>query len=140
MAASILLSTLAQLSMKVSMVMVAAQTGQGVTLMHALLEPSILIWLILGLGSYAVSMVFWLAAIAHLELSLAYPMLSLSYVLVYIVAVTLPFLHEELSWTRSIGILIVLAGVILIAQSNQYLTGSDDALYIPEEDEETEHL
>lgn len=119
MAASILLSGIAQVSMKVSMVMLAQQTGQAATLISMVLEPSVLIWLFVGLGSYAISLVFWLFAIARLDLSLAYPMLSLSYVLVYFVAINWPLLGEELSWPRSLGILIVTAGVVLVAQSDR---------------------
>ena len=117
MTGSILLSSVAQLFMKVSMLLIAQQTAQGGVLPDALLQPAVIGWLFVGLSSYAVSLVFWLFAISRLELSLAYPMLSLSYVIVYIVAASWPFLHESISWTRSLGILVVILGVILIARS-----------------------
>lgn len=125
LAASILLSSLAQLSIKVSMVLLAeamlsGHTGQAVTLVTSILEPSVLIWLAVGLGSYAISLVFWLFAIARLDLSVAYPLLSLSYVLVYLVAISWPVLDEELSWPRSLGILIIGAGVLLVARSDRH--------------------
>lgn len=117
MASSIVLSTLAQLCMKASMLMIAQRHGQGTELLQSLLNPVVLLWLFVGLGSYATSMLFWLFAIARLDLSLAYPMLSLSYVLVYVVAVNWPLLHETVSWTRSLGILVVVAGIVLIVHS-----------------------
>lgn len=119
MLASILLSSVAQLSMKISMLMLSEQLEQGTLLIHLWHEYPILIWLIIGIGSYAISLIFWLFAISRLDLSLAYPMLSLSYVLVYFVAINWPLLGEESSWARSIGIFIILFGVTLITQSNQ---------------------
>ncbi len=117
MTASILLSSMAQLFMKASMTLIAQHNAQGAVLLDIMLDVSVIGWLFVGLGSYAVSLVFWLFAIARLELSLAYPMLSLSYVIVYIVAANWPLLNESVSWTRTLGIFIVILGVILIAQS-----------------------
>lgn len=120
MLASILLSTLAQLCMKASMLLIAQGMAQGGELITSLLQPSVLAWLFVGLGSYALSMVFWLFAIVRLELSLAYPMLSLSYVLVYVIAVNWPLLNESVSWVRSLGILVVILGVVLIVRSENH--------------------
>ena len=117
MTASILLSSLAQLSMKAGMLLLATHTASGWQGMAALLDLPALLWVGFGLACYALSLLFWMSAIARLELSLAYPMLSLSYVLVYLVAVNWPLLHEHASWVRTIGIVVVVIGVILIARS-----------------------
>lgn len=118
MSASILLSTLAQLSMKVGMLQLAHDTRHGWPGVLVLLGSHSILWVGFGLTCYAISLLFWMAAIARLELSLAYPMLSLSYVLVYIVAVNWPILHEHASWIRTLGILVVILGVVLIARSD----------------------
>ena len=117
MTASILLSSLAQLSMKAGMLLLATHTASGWPGLAALLDLPALLWVGVGLACYALSLLFWMSAIARLELSLAYPMLSLSYVLVYLVAVNWPLLHEHASWVRTIGIVVVVIGVILIARS-----------------------
>jgi undecaprenyl phosphate-alpha-L-ara4N flippase subunit ArnF len=115
MITSVLLSSFAQLCMKAAMLMMAQRSG---ALMEVLLtQPHILVWLFVGLGSYAISLVFWLFAISRLDLSLAYPMLSMSYVIVYVVAANWPLLNESLSWIRSLGIIVVILGVILIMHS-----------------------
>lgn len=124
MGASILLSTLAQVCMKASMVLIAQSMHQGNDLLTSLFDLTVLAWLIVGLGSYALSMAFWLFAIARLELSVAYPMLSVSYVLVYVVAANWSLLNENVSWVRTLGILLVILGVILIVRSENRL---DDA-------------
>lgn len=117
MTASILLSTLAQLCMKAGMLLLATHTAGGWPGLAGLLDLPALLWVGVGLASYGLSLLFWMSAIARLELSLAYPMLSLSYVLVYLVAVNWPLLHEHASWVRTIGIVVVVIGVILIARS-----------------------
>ena len=121
MTASILLSTLAQVCMKASMVLIAQGMHQGGELLATLFDLTVLAWLVVGLGSYALSMAFWLFAIARLELSVAYPMLSISYVLVYVVAVNWPLLNESVSWVRTLGILFVILGVVLIVRSENRL-------------------
>lgn len=68
----------------------------------------------LGLGCYALSMACWVMALKHLPLGVAYPLLSLSYVLVYILAVTLPWLDEPFSLTKLSGIACILVGLALI--------------------------
>lgn len=118
MTASILLSSLAQLSMKAGMLLFATHTTHGWPGLIALLGMPALLWVGAGLACYGLSLLFWMSAIARLELSLAYPMLSLSYVLVYVIAVNWPFLHEHASWVRTIGIMVVVLGVVLIARSD----------------------
>jgi undecaprenyl phosphate-alpha-L-ara4N flippase subunit ArnF len=125
MAASIFLSTAAQLCMKASMLTIAHDVANGGQLLPVLLQPVVLLWLFIGLGSYATSLLFWLFAISRLELSLAYPMLSLSYVLVYVVAVNWSLLNETISVVRSLGILVVIVGIILIVHSEHRKSKTD---------------
>jgi len=71
--------------------------------------------ILLGFGSIGIGAIFWLAAISRANLSWAYPMLSMGYILVLILSAT--FLKEEVSAIRWIGALVVCAGVILISRS-----------------------
>jgi undecaprenyl phosphate-alpha-L-ara4N flippase subunit ArnF len=87
----------------------------------ALLNTSTLLTLIvpiaLGLLCYLASMFVWLRALGELPLSVAYPLLSLSYPLVYIAALFLPNFNETLSATRVAGLLLTIAGIALLAPS-----------------------
>lgn len=76
-------------------------------------HPVPLLLLGLGLMTYAISVLAWIVALKKYQLSRAYPFLSLGYVLVYLVAVLWPGLDETLSWNKSAGILLILAGVTL---------------------------
>ena len=68
-----------------------------------------------GLGCYAVSVVVWIMALSRVEVSLAYPMLSIGYVVNAVAAWYL--FGEALSAQRMIGIGTIVVGVFLVARS-----------------------
>ncbi len=68
-----------------------------------------------GLLCYAVSVVVWILALSRVEVSIAYPMLSIGYV-VNAIAAWLLF-AEALSPARIAGIGVIIAGVWLVARS-----------------------
>jgi undecaprenyl phosphate-alpha-L-ara4N flippase subunit ArnF len=73
--------------------------------------------IILGLAAYGISMLLWMMALANYELSFAYPMLSTSYILVYLGAVLLPQLNETVSAAKTLGIILIVIGVIFVTRS-----------------------
>lgn len=68
-----------------------------------------------GLACYVVSVGIWIVALSRVEVSMAYPMLSIGYV-VNAVAARMLF-GEMISMTRIVGIAIIIVGVILISRS-----------------------
>ena len=72
--------------------------------------------IIAGLVCYALSVVVWILALARVEVSVAYPMLSLGYVVNALAAWWL--FNESLSGARIAGIGIILVGVWLVARSS----------------------
>lgn len=70
---------------------------------------------ITGFASIGVGAVFWLAALSRVQLSWAYPMLSLGYVLVLLFSSIV--LREPVSMVRWLGAGIVIIGVFLITRS-----------------------
>jgi len=113
-AASIALSAMAQLFMKAGMLEIHGLQRIDI----GLLWPSF-IWITVGLGSYAISMFLWMGALTKYELSFAYPLLSMSYVLVYIGAVSWPRLNEDLSLWKTAGIVLIVIGVFLVARDKK---------------------
>jgi undecaprenyl phosphate-alpha-L-ara4N flippase subunit ArnF len=116
---SVILSACAQLLMKISMNELhgvgVAEVLQNLPATIGILVPAGA-WGLAGLGCYAVSMMLWLVALSRCDLSLAYPMLSLSYVLVYIAAVYWPRLGESATTLKTAGIMLIVAGVMLVAR------------------------
>ncbi|VVB81284.1 4-amino-4-deoxy-L-arabinose-phosphoundecaprenol flippase subunit ArnE [uncultured archaeon] len=72
-------------------------------------------WLLLGFSSLIFGIAFWLIALATLDLSAMYPLLSIGYVLTIIFS--LVFLKETITLDRWIGILLIGAGTYFIARS-----------------------
>ena len=68
-----------------------------------------------GLACYAVSVVVWILALSRVEVSIAYPMLSVGYV---VNAVAAYFLFgEAVGVQRLVGIGIIILGVYIVARS-----------------------
>jgi multidrug transporter EmrE-like cation transporter len=68
-----------------------------------------------GLTCYVISVVVWIMALSRVEVSIAYPMLSIGYVVNAIAAWYL--FGEALSVTRLVGIGIIIVGVYIVARS-----------------------
>ncbi|KFK94760.1 MULTISPECIES: 4-amino-4-deoxy-L-arabinose-phosphoundecaprenol flippase subunit ArnF [unclassified Serratia (in: enterobacteria)] len=117
--ASVLLVTLAQLLMKWGMAQIPLLSLADITL--ELLRHH---WLALlaacgGIFGYALSMLCWFFALRYLPLSRAYPLLSVSYALVYLAAVFLPWFKEPATLLKTLGTLLILFGVWLINSKSQ---------------------
>ena len=68
-----------------------------------------------GLMCYAISVVVWIMALSRVEVSLAYPMLSIGYVVNALAAWYL--FGEALTAQRLVGIGTIIVGVFLVARS-----------------------
>lgn len=111
----VLLNAVAQLALKASV----ANTGSiGLDLQSLLASAGSLAlnaWLWLGLACYVVSVVVWILALSRVDVSIAYPMLSIGYVVNAIAAWQL--LGESLGPGRITGIGIIIVGVFVLARS-----------------------
>lgn len=77
-------------------------------IVKALFNPFVLI----GIGLYGCGMLTWFAVLSKFDLSVAYPALSLGYILVMLIS--WQFLGESITLTKIIGALIIVAGVALM--------------------------
>ena len=68
-----------------------------------------------GLACYVASVVVWILALSRVEVSIAYPMLSVGYIVTAVAAWYL--FGENLSTTRIAGIVVIIVGVYLVAKS-----------------------
>jgi len=68
-----------------------------------------------GFTAYAFSAVLWIVILSRAELSWAFPMVSLSYVLTALLSPYL--LGESFSLQRFFGILVICAGVFLVSRT-----------------------
>jgi undecaprenyl phosphate-alpha-L-ara4N flippase subunit ArnF len=109
--ASMLLVTAAQLMLRWSVVQLPLTSAEWRTL-----PPLPLSVLAGGLFAYGLSMLCWTAALRHLALNRAYPLLSISYLLVWALALWLPGFHEPFHAGAVPGVLLTLVGLLLLWQ------------------------
>ncbi len=70
-------------------------------------------YVLLGLALYVVSTFSWLLLLSRVRLSVAYPMISMSYVLVVVLSATI--LREQVDWRfAAAGLVFICAGVTFI--------------------------
>ncbi|MFB2862492.1 4-amino-4-deoxy-L-arabinose-phosphoundecaprenol flippase subunit ArnF [Aeromonas sp. MdU4] len=109
--ASIVLVTVAQLGMKWgAMQLPTWQVELAVMLAH----PLPLLVILAGISCYVLSLLCWLAALHSTPLNIAYPLLSISYAMVYLLAVNIPLFAERLEPGKAFGVLFILFGAILV--------------------------
>jgi drug/metabolite transporter (DMT)-like permease len=109
---SVLTNTAAQLSLKHGLrglhVADSSRTAtKGWLLARLVKNPFILLWV----GLLVPSMLLWLKAISMVELSFAYPFMSLN--IVFISAGSIFFLKERVSAQHRLGILFIVLGLTL---------------------------
>jgi len=112
----VLLNAIAQLLLKAgagSLANVELRVGNAAAIAGRLIFN---VPIILGLGCYVLSVVVWILALARVEVSVAYPMLSLGYVVNALAAWWL--FNESLGGARIAGIGVILVGVWLVAHSS----------------------
>jgi drug/metabolite transporter (DMT)-like permease len=112
----VVLTTAAQISLKLGvssgqMQALVASSSASAFLTRAVFAPMVL----LGLALYVASTILWLLVLAKLDVSYAYPFVSLGFVFTALYAHFA--LHEPMAITRVAGIALIFAGVYFIAKS-----------------------
>lgn len=111
---SVSLNALAQVVLRKGMLTAGAlpPLSQFVALGLALLGN---VWLWLGMLCYAASIGLWLAVLSKVPVSVAYPMLSIGYIIATVLGVL--YLGESVGIARFAGILLICGGVVLISRT-----------------------
>ena len=112
--ASVGLVSSAQLGMRWSMTRLPQPEQWLAALSAGRVDLAALAVVVAAIFAYALSMLCWLVALRDLPLGRAYALLSISYALVYLLAASLPLFNEAFSFTKSLGVALVMLGVITI--------------------------
>ncbi|WP_434998958.1 4-amino-4-deoxy-L-arabinose-phosphoundecaprenol flippase subunit ArnF [Pectobacterium brasiliense] len=116
---SIALASIAQVLMKSGMLALPSISLAHWPSLSTLLSGWPAVAVLFGMLCYGLSMVCWFMVLRYLPLSRAYPLISLSYAVVYLAAVFLPWLNEPMSLRKNLGVLIILLGVWLVSRNAQ---------------------
>ena len=111
----VLLNAVGQLALKASVHGMGAIVVTMDTLLPVAWRLARQPWLWLGLSCYGVSVAVWILALSRVDVTIAYPMLSIGYVVSAIAAWML--FGEALSGGRLTGIGIIMVGVCILARS-----------------------
>jgi len=114
----VVVSVAGQLTLKRGMTLVG-EVDQSI-----LTQPLTWLWrmftttplIILGLSFYAAGAIMWMIVLSRVNLSLAYPLIALTYVLVPLAAWLL-LGEPPIPFIRWIGMAIIVLGVVLVAHS-----------------------
>lgn len=100
-----LLTCLGQIAQKLA---VESWRGRELALPAKLFSP----WLLLAIGCLGASLLLWLLLLQRLDVGVAYPMLSLNFVLVTLAASAL--FNERIDLRHWCGVGLIVAGVALL--------------------------
>jgi multidrug transporter EmrE-like cation transporter len=111
----VLLNAAAQFALKASVRDVGAIALSASSALPMALRLGAEPWLWLGLGCYGVSVIVWILALSRVEVSIAYPMLSIGYIVNALAAWA--WLGESMNPAKVLGIGIIILGVFVLARA-----------------------
>jgi drug/metabolite transporter (DMT)-like permease len=114
---TVMTNAAAQLMLKHGMMVLGPLTFAGVNPLIKVLQIVFSPWVFAGLLMFVISMASHLYVLSKVDLSFAYPFLSLAYVAVAVFAYFL--FREDLNAWRIAGIAFICVGTVLIAQSGR---------------------
>ena len=120
---TVMTNAAAQLMLKYGMMQMGELTFAGVNPVLKILQIVFSPWIFFGLCVFVISMASHLFVLSKVDLSFAYPFLSLAYVAVAVFAWLI--FKEDLGALKIGGIALICAGTILIAQSGHGSTAGE---------------
>lgn len=86
-------------------------TGKILFFLRVLIDP----FVITGLLSAFIAMLFWLVTMSKFDISYAYPFMSLSFALVFILSIFI--FKEPFTIQKLIGLFIIIIGIVISSKS-----------------------
>ncbi len=111
----VLLNAVAQLLLKAGTNSIGELKFSQATVIPTVLRVAFEPYIVGGLTCYVFSVAIWIVALSRVEVSVAYPMLSIGYVVNAIAAAYL--FGEMLTDLKVVGILTIIIGVYLVART-----------------------
>ena len=103
------LNTVAQLCLKQGMTAIGTVSLEAAGVLDLVLKAATSPFILLGLGCYVASFAVWLIDLSRVEVSMAYPMLSIGYIVTAVFGYY--FWGESLGVYKILGIFLICAGV-----------------------------
>ena len=126
---TVMTNAAAQLMLKHGMMTLGPLSFTAETAIQRVFQIVLHPWVFEGLATFVISMASHLYVLSKVELSFAYPFLSLAYVAVALFAFFI--FKEDLNAWRIAGIAFICVGTVLIAQSGRGASAHEDAQATP---------
>jgi len=111
----VLIGVVGQLFLKSGMMQIGQFALNGPALLATFAKVATNFSVIFGMFLYGFSALLWLVVLSRMELSFAYPLLSVGYVLILLCSWLI--FKENVSLVRWGGVLVICCGVFLISRS-----------------------
>ncbi|MEN6351462.1 MAG: EamA family transporter [Syntrophomonas sp.] len=109
---SVLLGAFGQVLLKMGVNRLGQVDLSWPVLIHTIFNIFTNLWIVTGIFCFVTSMVLWIKVISNMELSKAYPSVSLSYIIVFIISIFL--FDETASADKIVGLILVSMGVYFL--------------------------
>ena len=114
---SVALNAFAQLFIRQGMLKLGKISLNAEQIFNMVLAVFTNIYLLAGMFSYAISIILWMVVLSKVNVSIAYPFLSIGYIITAVLAYFI--LQEPLTLQKIIGILIICLGVFILTRSGE---------------------
>ncbi len=114
---SVALNAFAQLFIRQGMLKLGKISLNAEQIFNMILAVFTNIYLLAGMFSYAISIILWMVVLSKVNVSIAYPFLSIGYIITAVLAYFI--LQEPLTLQKIIGILIICLGVFILTRSGE---------------------
>jgi multidrug transporter EmrE-like cation transporter len=112
---SVLLNAAAQLFLKAGTNIVGTVSFGDTNTINTLLQIARVPWFWAGFACYGISLFTWIATLSRLPVSVAYPLVSIGYVVNALAAWWL--FGESITMQKMVGVGFIIVGVILVSTS-----------------------
>ncbi len=115
---SVSLNAVAQLFIRQGMLQIGKVSLRFDQLWHMAMKGLTNLYLMNGMLCYAVSIITWMVVLSKVNVSLAYPFLSVGYIITAVLAYFI--LNEPFTLQKMIGIAVICLGVIILTYSKDF--------------------
>ncbi len=114
---SVALNAFAQLFIRQGMLKIGKINLNAEQIFNMIISVFTNIYLLAGMFSYGISIILWMVVLSKVNVSVAYPFLSVGYIITAVLAYF--FFQEPLTLQKIAGILIICLGVFILARSGE---------------------
>ena len=116
---SVFLNALAQIFIRLGMLKLGSVSFNMELIWNMALSVFTNMYLLSGMFSYGISIVLWMIVLSKVNVSLAYPFLSVGYVVTAVLAYLI--FKEPLTVQKILGIAIICLGVVILTYSKDFV-------------------